>query len=88
MALSEERRKRLEHRIKNIEETLEFYITAEREILSGAQQYSLGSRSLTRANLSAVQAQIPELENLLDRLKSELNGAGRNLQIGVVPLDI
>ena len=86
--MTEERRARLEKRIERIQASLDKYYEAEITIVEGGQQYSLGSRSLTRANLGEVRQAITDLENLLERLTSELNGSGRNLQIGVVPLDI
>lgn len=86
--MTEERRARLEKRIARIEQSLEKYYEAEIVICEGGQQYSLGSRSLTRGNLGEIREAIIDLENLLDKLKSELNGRGRNLQISVVPLDI
>lgn len=86
--MTEERRERLEKRIERIRASLDKYYEAEITIVEGGQQYSLGSRSLTRANLGEVRQAITDLENLLERLTSELNGTGRNLQIGVVPLDI
>lgn len=88
MSLSQERRERLEYRIEKVRASLNEYYEAEIQILSGAQQYSLGSRSLTRANLAEVRKAIKDLENLLDKLISELNGTGRNKMVGVVPLDI
>lgn len=86
--MTEDRRLRLQKRIDNITKSLEQYYEAELTIINGGQQYSLGSRSLTRANLGEVREAIIDLENLLEKLKSELNGRGRNLQISVVPLDI
>ena len=86
--MTAERKARLELRIKNIKESLDLYYEAERVIINGGQQYSLGSRSLTRANLGEVREAIIDLENLLERLQGELNGRGRNLQSFVVPLDI
>lgn len=88
MGVSQERRERLEYRIEKIKASLDQYYEAEIQILTGAQQYSLGSRSLTRANLGEVRRAIKELENLLEKLNSELNGTGRNRMVGVVPLDI
>ena len=86
--MTEERRLRIEKRIERVKESLDKYYEAEIVLIEGGQQYSLGSRSLTRANLAEVRRAIIDLENLLDKLTSELNGTGRNLQIGVVPLDI
>lgn len=85
--MTEQRRERLKIRIENIENALDNYYAAELAIINGAQQYSLGSRSLTRANLAEVRRAIIDLENLLDKLQSELNGGNRNLQIGVIPID-
>lgn len=85
--MTEQRKARLEIRIKNITKALDDYYAAELAIINGAQQYSLGSRSLTRANLAEVRRAIIDLENLLDKLQSELNGNGRMRQVGVVPLD-
>ena len=39
------------------------YYQAEEAILGGAQSYSLGSRSLTRANLAEIRKTIDELED-------------------------
>jgi hypothetical protein len=41
------------------------YLEAEEMILRG-QSYRIGSRSLTRADLSAVQREIRRIENLID----------------------
>ena len=87
MALSKERRERLEFRINKIRERLDAYYEAELEIASGSQQYSLGSRSLTRANLAEIRRAIEDLEKLLDRLTAELNGRPRNSVLAVVPID-
>lgn len=85
--MTEERRERLQKRIDNTKKALERYYEAELQILSGAQQYSLGSRSLTRANLAEVRRAIRELENLLDKLISELNGQGRIRISAGIPID-
>ncbi len=51
---------------------LEMYRTAEKKILSG-QEYAIGSRRLTRADLTAVQKQIRELENDIQTLERRGN---------------
>lgn len=86
--MTEERKERLQKRIENIKAALDQYYEAELAILGGAQQYSLGSRSLTRANLAEVRRAIKEYENLLDKLISELNGTGRMRMTGAIPIDI
>lgn len=86
--MTEERRARVERQIERIKISLDKYYEAEIAVCDGGQQYSLGSRSLTRANLGEIRAAILDLENRLDRLQSELNGRGRNRMVGVIPLDI
>lgn len=85
--MTEERRARLEIRIANITKALDQYYEAEQTLIMGGQQYSLGSRSLTRVNLAEVRRAIIDLENLLDKLQSELNGGSRNLVAAVIPID-
>ena len=80
-------RARLEARIERIKKSLDMYYEAEIAIIGGAQSYSVGSRSLTRANLSEIRAAIKENENLLENLENQLNGRGRNLIIRAVPQD-
>ena len=41
---------------------LELYYAAEEAILSGAQSYQIGSRTLTRANLGTIETMIKKLE--------------------------
>ena len=88
MAMTAERRERVQKRLDRLKISLEKYYEAEITLIEGGQQYSLGSRSLTRANLAEVRRAITDLEKQIDRLTAELNGSGRNLQIGVVPIDI
>ena len=80
-------RERLKLRIDKTEKALEAYYDAELAIVGGAQSYSVGSRSLTRANLAEVRKTIADLENLLENLKNQLEGRGRNRMIKGVPLD-
>jgi hypothetical protein len=85
--MTEERRERVQKRIERLEAVLDKYYEAEIVLVEGGQQYSLGSRSLTRANLAEVRRAIVDTEKLIDRLKNEVNGGGRNLQIAVIPID-
>lgn len=84
--MTDEYRQRLKFRIEKVEAALNQYYEAEIAILS-AQQYSLGSRSLTRANLATVQKSIVDLENLLARLQAEYNGQSRMRIVPIVPID-
>lgn len=80
-------KERLKYRIEKTETALNEYYNAEIAILGGAQQYSVGSRSLTRANLAEVRRAIEELENLLEDLKAQLEGGGRMKMVGGLPID-
>lgn len=64
------------------------YYDAESAILGGAQSYTIGSRQLTRASLSALQKEIKELENMEDELKNMLCGAGARGSYRVIPRDL
>lgn len=85
--MTNEARARLKKRIENVKTALDAYYEAELAIIGGAQSYSVGSRSLTRANLSEIRAAIKEYENLLTNLENQLNGRGRNLMLRAVPQD-
>ena len=74
MAMTKERRMYYARRLK-------LYLDAEEKILSG-QSYRIGTRSLTRADLAAVQKKIAELENIINN-----NGVG-NRAFRVVPRDL
>ena len=80
-------RERLQARYDRTKKALDVYYEAELAIIGGAQTYSVGSRSLTRANLAEIRAAIVEYENLLEKLASMLNGNGRNRMIKAVPID-
>ncbi len=65
-------------------ERLARYRRAEEKILNG-QSYSIGSRSLTRADLKLVQEMISRLETEVDRLESR--GSTKRRTVRVVPVD-
>ncbi len=85
--MGQEARERLKNRIEKIKTALDMYYEAEIAIIGGAQSYSVGSRSLTRANLAEIRQAIHDYENLLTILENQLNGRGRNLLIKAVPID-
>ncbi len=66
-------------------ERLQLYREAEKQILSGAQSYSIAGRSLTRANLGEVQKMISQLEADIRAL--ETRGTTRRQVYRVCPLD-
>ena len=54
------------NRLEEYKRRLQLYYEAEEAILGGAQSYSIGSRNLTRANLTEVRRTIDELINKAD----------------------
>lgn len=80
--------KRLKTRIDKYKARLEMYYKAEEAILDGAQQYSIGSRSLTRANLGDIRTMISTLEDEIDSMESELKNGSRRKCIRVIPRDV
>ena len=78
---------RLARRIAAKRERLESYYEAEEAILSGAQSYKLGSRSLTRADLAVIGKRIKELEGEIDELEALASGQSRRRAVAVVPQD-
>lgn len=63
---------------------LESYYKAEERILKG-QSYTIGSRTLTRANLASVQRIIKELETEVEVL--EKRGSTKRRSARVVPVE-
>ena len=70
-------------RINRVKSRLKKYCDAEDKILLG-QSYSIGSMSLTRANLPYVQSMIQKLENQLEAL--ETSGSTNRKVKHIVPL--
>lgn len=78
--MTERQKKRLERYKKR----LEMYYEAEEAVLLN-QEYTIGTKSLKRANLSSIRSAIKELENQIDAL--EANG-GKNKAGRFIPRDI
>ena len=74
-------------KIAKKKQRLEMYYAAEEAILAGAQSYKLGSRSLTRADLSAIESMIKKLENDIEELEAVANGGSRRKAMAAVPFD-
>ena len=84
MASRETIQKRLDMRMKALEATEAAYIA----LLSGqVQSYTIGSRNLTRLNLSELKETISTLEKEIDELEAVLRGGGRRKAVGIVPRD-
>lgn len=74
-----------ENQLQIAKERLQLYSEAEKQILNGAQSYSIAGRSLTRANLGEVQKMISQLEADIRAL--ETRGTTRRPVYRVCPLD-
>lgn len=66
---------------------LDAWLTAELEVTTH-QSYSIGSRSLTKANLSEIRKQIVFWKNEVTRLENIQKRGGRNRVLRVVPRDL
>lgn len=55
---------------------------------TGVQQYSIGSRSLSRLDLTKIRDEMTYHENMIDQLETVLAGGGRRKAVGIVPRDI
>lgn len=79
MALSQVKRERLE-RLKN---RLKMYYEAEEAVLLN-QEYTIGTKSLKRADLSTIRAAIKDLESQIEQLEA----GGKNFAGRFIPRDI
>lgn len=66
---------------------LDAWLTAELEVTTH-QSYTIGSRSLTKANLSEIRKQIEYWENQVARLENIEKRGGRNRVFRAVPRDL
>lgn len=84
MASRETILKRLETRRKALEATEAAYIA----LLTGqVQSYAIGSRNMTKLNLSELKETISTLEKEIDELEAVLRGGGRRKAVGIIPRD-
>lgn len=75
-------------RLEMLKNRLHQYLVCEEAILSGAQEYAIGTRRLTRANLSEIAEMIQYLEREIAIEKAKASDASRNKVIGVIPRDL
>lgn len=66
---------------------LEAWLMAELEVTTH-QSYTIGSRSLTKANLSEIRKQVEFWQNQVVRLENIEKRGGRNRVYRVVPRDL
>ena len=84
MASKETIQKRLDVRKKALEATEAAYIA----LLTGqVQSYTIGTRNLTRLNLSELKETISTLEKEIDELEAVLRGGSRRKAVGIIPRD-
>lgn len=76
------------NRLEEYKRRLQLYYEAEEAILGGAQSYSIGSRNLTRANLTEVRRTIDELINKIAIEEARAKGKGKMKVLGGVPRDV
>jgi hypothetical protein len=74
-------------RLENLKTRIQMYYNAEIAILEGAQSYKIGSRELSRVNMSYIRDQIVDLEKEIAIEESKTLGKGRNRMFGVIPRD-
>jgi hypothetical protein len=73
--------------LERTQERLDLYYAAEKAILLG-QSYTIGSKSLTRANLAWVKSQIDVLESKVASLQSSAAGKGYRKAFRITPRDL
>ena len=84
MASKETIQKRIDTRKKYLEAAETAYLA----LLNGqVQSYTIGSRNLTRLNLSELKETIATLEKEIDELEAVLRGGGRRKAVGIIPRD-
>lgn len=84
MASRETIQKRLDVRKKALDATEAAYIA----LLTGqVQSYAIGSRNLTRLNLTELKDTISTLEKEIDELEAVLRGGSKRKAVGIIPCD-
>ena len=77
-------KKRLEFRKIALDELYAAYAALAK---GQVQSYTIGSRSLTKFDLTKLMEEIRELEKEIDGLENQANGGKRRRAIGVIPRD-
>ncbi len=71
-------------RLERYKKRLKMYYEAEEAVLLN-QEYTIGTKSLKRADLSTIRAAIKDLEKQIETLES---GGGKNWAGRIIPRDI
>lgn len=74
-------------RLATARKHLEAWLTAELEVTTH-QSYTIGSRSLTKANLSEIRKQIEFWQNEISKLENLEKRRGRNRITQAIPRDL
>lgn len=72
-------------RLERLKSILEQYYECETQILTGAQEYSIGGRRMRRADLPEIRKNIKDLEREVALLE---NNRPRIQTYGVIPRDL
>ena len=84
MSSRKELEARLEFRRAALDEARKAYL----EIMKGqAQSYAIGSRNITKHNISELWDIIVDMEKEVDGLEAVLAGGSRRKAVGVIPRD-
>lgn len=75
----------MKKRKQKLQNRLELYYECEEQILAG-QSFTIGSRSLTRANLSEVTSMIKKIEDEIAAI--DANGTTKRKVARIIPRDI
>lgn len=86
--MNSSKRKRIEERLKLYKDRYDLLIEAEKAILGGAQSYTIGSRTLTRAELAEVRKLINDVENGIDEMEAQLESGARRKAVRAIPRDV
>ena len=84
MATKTEIKARLAFRRTALAEARKAYLAL---LEGGVKSYAIGSRNLTKFDLTELSAEIAALEKEVDALEAELNGKSRRRAVGAVPRD-
>lgn len=74
-------------RLEKTKKRLDAYYEAELAVLAG-QEYKIGTRSLTRANLEEIKTAIDNLEKKVDQLTALIEGKGRRKAYRITARDL
>ena len=76
--------KAMKEKKQRLQNRLELYYQAEEKVLAG-QSFTIGSRSMTRADLGKIQDMISELEGKISAI--DANGTGKRRVARIIPRD-